>query len=146
MRFTNFYAAQATCTASRAGILTGCYPNRIHMYGAFGPWTIDALNPKEETIAGLLKKVGYNTCMVGKWGMGSLPPFTPTQYKFDHYLGLLYSNDMWPVNFDGTPITDTGNGRYRYPLAVIRRRQCGEIYTNVKRPGTADTAVHEVCR
>src|SRR5690625_3432837 len=73
MRFTNFYAAQPTCTASRAGILTGCYPNRIHMYGAFHPWTTVALNPKEETIAYMLKKIGYKTCMVGKWGLGSLP-------------------------------------------------------------------------
>ena len=115
MRFTNFYAAQATCTASRAGILTGCYPNRISMYGAFAPWTKDALDPKEETIAGVLKKAGYNTCMVGKWGLGSLPPFTPTHYGFDNYLGLLYSNDMWAVNYDGKPITDTNNKKYRYP-------------------------------
>lgn len=115
MRFTNFYAAQAVCTASRAAILTGCYPNRIHMYGAFYPWTTDALNPKEETIAGMLKKVGYHTCMVGKWGLGSLPPFTPIHYGFDQYLGLPYSNDMWAVDYDGKPITDTGNSRYRYP-------------------------------
>lgn len=47
MRFTNFYAAQATCTASRVGILTGCYPNRIHMFGAFAPWTKEALNHKD---------------------------------------------------------------------------------------------------
>ena len=115
MRFTNFYAAQPVCTASRAGLLTGCYPNRIGMYGAFSPWTKDALNPKEETIASLLKKKGYNTCMVGKWGLGSLPPFTPTHYGFDKYLGLLYSNDMWAVNYDGKPITDTNNKKYRYP-------------------------------
>ncbi|HEX5552899.1 MAG TPA: sulfatase [Chitinophagaceae bacterium] len=115
MRFTNFYAAQATCTASRAGILTGCYPNRIHMYGAFAPWTKDALNPKEETIAAMLRKEGYHTCMVGKWGLGSLPPYTPLHYGFDRYLGLLYSNDMWPVNYDGKPITDTTNRKYRYP-------------------------------
>jgi len=60
MRFINFYAAQATCTASRAGILTGCYPNRISMYGAFGPTTKDALNPEEETIASLLKRINYH--------------------------------------------------------------------------------------
>ncbi len=119
MRFTNFYAAQATCTASRAGILTGCYPNRINMYGAFGPSTTDALNPTEETIAGMLKKLDYHTCMVGKWGLGSLPPFTPIHYGFDKYLGLLYSNDMWPVNYDGTPITDTNHRKYRNPLLPL---------------------------
>ena len=37
MRFTNFYAAQATCSASRSAFLTGCYPNRIGVSGAFSP-------------------------------------------------------------------------------------------------------------
>jgi arylsulfatase len=115
MRFTNFYAAQPVCTASRAGILTGCYPNRLHMYAAFTPWMTDALNPKEETIADMLKTKGYRTCMVGKWGLGGLPPFTPIHYGFDHYLGLLFSNDMWPVDYNGKPITDTNNRKYRYP-------------------------------
>ena len=32
---TDFYAAQAVCSASRAGILTGCYPNRIGVHGAY---------------------------------------------------------------------------------------------------------------
>jgi arylsulfatase len=32
MRFTNFYAAQAVCSASRAALLTGCYPNRWHSH------------------------------------------------------------------------------------------------------------------
>ena len=34
MRFTSFYAAQSVCGASRAGLLTGCYPNRLGMLGA----------------------------------------------------------------------------------------------------------------
>src|SRR5262245_9792259 len=37
MRFTNFNAAQATCSASRSAYLTGCYPNRIGVSGAFSP-------------------------------------------------------------------------------------------------------------
>ncbi|HEU4607905.1 MAG TPA: sulfatase-like hydrolase/transferase, partial [Chitinophagaceae bacterium] len=61
MRFTQFYAAQATCSASRAAILTGCYPNRIGISGALSPFAKIALNPKEATIASLLKARGYNT-------------------------------------------------------------------------------------
>jgi arylsulfatase len=38
MRFTDFYAAQAVCSASRASLLTGCYPNRIGIHGALMPW------------------------------------------------------------------------------------------------------------
>lgn len=116
MRFTNFYSAQATCTASRAGILTGCYPNRIGLFGALMPWSETALNPQEETIASMLKAEGYNTCMVGKWHLGSKAPFLPTNFGFDEYLGLPYSNDMWPVDYDGNLITDTSNHKYRYPL------------------------------
>src|SRR6187431_1656796 len=66
MRFTNFYAAQAVCSASRAGLLTGCYPNRIGISGALFPWSTKALQPDEETIADLLKAAGYKTGMVGK--------------------------------------------------------------------------------
>jgi arylsulfatase len=115
MRFTNFYAAQATCTASRAALLTGCYPNRIGISGAFYPWTSIALNPKEETIASLLKKSGYHTGMVGKWHLGAKAPYLPIHYGFDEYFGLPYSNDMWPVDYDGKPIKDSTNPKARYP-------------------------------
>ena len=37
IRLTDFYAAQAVCSASRAGLLTGCYPNRLGIHGAFMP-------------------------------------------------------------------------------------------------------------
>jgi arylsulfatase A-like enzyme len=36
-KFTNFHVAQAVCSASRAALLTGCYPNRIGIHGALGP-------------------------------------------------------------------------------------------------------------
>ena len=115
MRFTNFYAAQAVCTASRAALLTGCYPNRIGVSGAFMPWSPIALNPKEETIASILKKVGYHTGMIGKWHLGARAPYLPIHYGFDEYLGLPYSNDMWPVDYDGKPVKDSTKPQYKYP-------------------------------
>jgi arylsulfatase len=68
MKFTNFYAAQATCSASRAAFLTGCYPNRIGINGALSPTSAIALNPNEETIASLLKDNGYKTMAPGAKG------------------------------------------------------------------------------
>ncbi|MDH7460273.1 sulfatase [Chitinophagaceae bacterium 26-R-25] len=115
MRFTNFYAAQATCTASRCGLLTGCYPNRLGISGAFMPWENRALNPNEETIASMLKKVGYRTGMVGKWHLGGKAPYWPIHYGFDEYLGLPYSNDMWPVGYDGKPMKDSTKPQFKYP-------------------------------
>ncbi|MCC8146681.1 MAG: sulfatase [Bacteroidales bacterium] len=98
MRFTHFYSAQAVSSASRAGLLTGCYPNRIGFYGALNPNAKKGLSPAEETIATLLKKKGYVCSAVGKWHLGDAPEFMPLQHGFDEYFGLLYSNDMWPYH------------------------------------------------
>jgi arylsulfatase len=103
MRFTNFYAAQAVCSASRAGILTGCYPNRVGITGALMPNSPIGLAPTEKTIAALVKPAGYATGMVGKWHLGDKPQWMPWNHGFDDYFGLPYSNDMWPVDYDGKP-------------------------------------------
>ncbi|MEK0414423.1 MAG: hypothetical protein RL070_1911 [Bacteroidota bacterium] len=119
IRFTNFYAAQAVCSASRAALLTGCYPNRVGISGALMPWSKVALNLKEETIASILKQKGYRTGMIGKWHLGAKAPYLPTSYGFDEYLGLPYSNDMWPVGYDGKPITDTADKKSKYPTLQL---------------------------
>jgi arylsulfatase A-like enzyme len=97
-RFTNFMAAQAVCSASRAALMTGCYPNRIGISGAFGPGSKVGLNPKEETIAELVKARGYATGIFGKWHLGSEQEFLPLQQGFDEYFGVPYSHDMWPLH------------------------------------------------
>lgn len=97
-RFTNFMAAQAVCSASRAALLTGCYPNRVGMSGALSPYIGVGLNPEEETIAELVKKQGYATGIFGKWHLGSEVEFLPLQQGFDEYYGVPYSHDMWPLH------------------------------------------------
>jgi arylsulfatase len=97
-RFTNFMAAQAVCSASRAALLTGCYPNRLGIAGAFGPKQGLGLDPKEETIAELLKANGYATGIFGKWHLGSDSIFLPLKQGFDEYYGVPYSHDMWPLH------------------------------------------------
>ncbi len=96
MRFTDFYAAQAVCSASRAALLTGCYPNRIGIRGALSPRAKIGLNPNEQTLAEILKARGYATAIYGKWHLGDAPQFLPTRHGFDEWFGLPYSNDMWP--------------------------------------------------
>jgi arylsulfatase A-like enzyme len=95
-RFTDFYVAQAVCSASRAALLTGCYPNRVGILGALGPGSPTGISDKEKTIAGVLKPKGYATAIYGKWHLGHHTRFLPTRHGFDDYFGLPYSNDMWP--------------------------------------------------
>lgn len=96
MRLTNFYAAQAVCSASRAALLTGCYPNRIGISGALNHTANYGINAEEMTIAEVAKSKGYATAIYGKWHLGHHPQFLPTRHGFDEYFGLPYSNDMWP--------------------------------------------------
>ena len=115
MRFTNFYVAQAVCTASRSALLTGCYPTRIGISGALDHRSKIALHPDEVTIAELLRTKGYTTAMLGKWHLGNRQPYLPLQQGFDEFEGLPYSNDMWPVYYDGKPWTDSTSYRSTYP-------------------------------
>lgn len=105
IRFTDFYAAQAVCSASRAALLTGCYPNRIGFHGALDHRAKHGLNNNEVTIAELLKTKGYATAIYGKWHLGHHPQFLPTRHGFDEYFGLPYSNDMWPKHPEAKPGT-----------------------------------------
>lgn len=102
-KFTNFHVPQAVCSASRAALLTGCYPNRIGIHGALGPKDKTALAHEEVTLAELLKPMGYATGMAGKWHLGSQTEFLPTHQGFDEYFGLPYSNDMWPLHPEAKP-------------------------------------------
>jgi arylsulfatase len=100
--FTHYYSPQAVSSASRAGLLTGCYPNRVGFAGALGPNSPIGISADEETIAELLKKKGYATAAYGKWHLGVQPQFLPTNHGFDEFHGIPYSNDMWPLHPTGT--------------------------------------------
>src|SRR5262249_48081685 len=104
-RFTSFYTAQAVCSASRAALLTGCYPNRVGIAGALGPKQEIGLHHDEVTLAELVKQKNYATAIFGKWHLGHLPEFLPQTQGFDEYFGLPYSNDMGPFRPDLKPGT-----------------------------------------
>ncbi len=101
MKFTASYVAQPVCSASRAALMTGCYPNRIGILGALGPAAKHGIGAGEMTIAEAVKQRGYATAIYGKWHLGRRPPFLPTRHGFDEYFGLPYSNDMWPQHPEG---------------------------------------------
>ncbi len=100
VRFTDFYAPTPYCAPSRASLLTGRYPFRNGM--VFNPAPDAGINDvglraSEITIAEALKPRGYATTCIGKWHLGHLPQFLPRTQGFDEYYGILYSNDMRPV-------------------------------------------------
>jgi arylsulfatase A len=93
-RFTSFYSAHAVCSASRAALMTGCYSNRVDIFGALQANSRTGINDREDTIAEVLKRRGYATAIFGKWHLGHRELFLPPHHGFDEYLGLPYSNDM----------------------------------------------------
>ncbi|QGY47927.1 sulfatase-like hydrolase/transferase [Maribellus comscasis] len=102
MFFSHYYSPQAVCSASRAGLLTGCYPNRIGITGALSHRSTTGISDDEETIAQVLKKKGYATAIFGKWHLGYQKQFLPTKHGFDEFYGIPYSHDMWPLHPTGT--------------------------------------------
>ena len=107
--FTQFYVPQAICSASRAALMTGCYPGRTRVFGAHGPRK-RGLDPKFATLAEVLKPQGYKTAVFGKWHLGDQPETRPYARGFDESCGLMYSNDMWefhperPENYSKYPL------------------------------------------
>ena len=114
-RLLSFYSAQAVCSASRAGLLTGSYPNRIGISGALNPKATFGLNKNETTIAEMLKPLGYKTAIFGKWHLGHHPEFLPNNHGFDEFIGIPYSNDMWPVDYEGKQVSADHRLAKRYP-------------------------------
>ena len=99
-KLTSFYVPTPYCAPSRATILTGRYPFRNGVvYNPAPDAGINevALPHSEITIAEALESAGYSSMCIGKWHLGHTPEYLPRHQGFDEYYGILYSNDMRPV-------------------------------------------------
>jgi arylsulfatase A-like enzyme len=93
-RFTQFYAGAPVCAPSRASFITGLHQGHAYIRG-----NNDAnnqrvsLRPRDVTIAEVLKRAGYRTGIIGKWGLGE-PGTTgvPNRQGFDYWFGYLNQN------------------------------------------------------
>lgn len=96
MKFTSFYVAQPVCTASRAALLTGCYSNRVGLFGALNHTSTIGISADELLIPEFCRQRGYATACFGKWHLGHHPKFSPLRHGFDEFAGLPYPNDNGP--------------------------------------------------
>ncbi len=99
-RLTSFYVPTPYCAPSRGTILTGRYPFRHTVVRNPAPDVGQSnfgLPASEITIAEALKSAGYATAAYGKWHLGHKRQWLPRTQGFDEYVGILYSNDMFPV-------------------------------------------------
>jgi arylsulfatase A-like enzyme len=135
IRFTQFYSAASVCTPSRAGLMTGRLPIRSGMCSdkrrVLFPNSGGGIPANELTLAEGLKTQGYATACFGKWHLGHLSQFLPTNNGFDEYFGIPYSNDMDRVktrkrkpgqgpSFRGWQVTDWNNPLMRGEKVVER--------------------------
>lgn len=103
VRLTQAYANSCVCSATRIGLATGRYQQRL-VVGLEEPITApkptDMLPAGHPTIASLLRGRGYRTALIGKWHIGASPQASPNNYGYDHFLGY------------------SGGGTSYYPLAA----------------------------
>ncbi len=92
--YHNFYVPQAVCSASRAALLTGCYPGRTRVFNAHPP-EAPGLDTAFATMGEVFSRAGYATACFGKWHCGDQPGRRSHDRGFGETCGLMYSNDMW---------------------------------------------------
>ncbi|MGH9344550.1 MAG: sulfatase-like hydrolase/transferase, partial [Terriglobia bacterium] len=97
VRFTQYSTPHPLCSAARAAVMTGRYPTRGGVTGAFSPLSNEGLSLDSTTIANVLHDTGYKTMAIGKWHLGDLKPYLPTNRGFDKFYGVPYSVDMDPL-------------------------------------------------
>ncbi len=100
-RFTNFHSTCPYCAPSRASLLTGRYQFRNGVTRNNAPDSgrdyYFGIPDSELLLGEAFQQAGYATSCIGKWHLGYHDRYNPTRHGFDEYFGILYSNDMRPV-------------------------------------------------
>jgi arylsulfatase A len=128
MRFTNGYAACPVCSPSRAAIMTGKYPARLHLTDwlpgrpdrpsqmLLRPEIRQQLPLEEITIAEALKPAGYASASIGKWHLGGRP-YWPEHQGFD-------------VNVGGTETGSPPGGYFGFKTPTMTARSADDYLTD----------------
>jgi len=133
MRFTQFYSGATVCAPSRSVLNTGKHHGRTSVRGNAGrnnP-SAQALGPDDLTVARLLRDAGYETALIGKWGLGDVGEAEsglPGKHGFNHFFGFLnqhrahnhFTEFLWKnetrLNLPNevTPVDEFGGGYADY--------------------------------
>jgi arylsulfatase A-like enzyme len=93
IRFTQAYAGSTVCAPSRCALMTGLHTGHCRTRGnggGGGPRMNVPLRPDDPCVAELLRKAGYRTALIGKWGLGEEGSTgIPTKKGFDYFFGYL---------------------------------------------------------
>jgi arylsulfatase A-like enzyme len=152
VRFTDGYVSAPDCSPTRAGLMTGRYPERFGLERS-PPRPSPAgvgLPLEETTLADLLKDAGYATGLVGKWHLGADPEFHPLNRGFGEFFGFLWGKHSYvdwnsdttnPILRGFDPVVETTyltEAFTREAVSFIARHRGGPFFLCV-----AYNAVHE---
>ena len=97
IRFTQYYAGSTVCAPSRSVLMTGQHTGHTYIRGNAKV----NLRPEDTTVAEVLKRAGYATALVGKWGLGHEGSTgVPTRKGFDYFFGYLdqtHAHNYYPT-------------------------------------------------
>lgn len=131
IHFTAHYCGNSVCAPSRASLMTGMHPGHAYIR-ANSPGYPDGQTPLKEgteTLGTLMKRAGYTTSIIGKWGLGSTANCgSPLKQGFDHFFGYTdqknahnyYPEYMW--RGDSKVMLDNSNGKnsdYSHDLMTV---------------------------
>ena len=149
VRLTDFYANGATCSPTRAGLLSGRYQQRFEIEAPLaGEHSADGargLPATGRSLPQLLKNNGYATALVGKWHLGYRPEFSPGAHGFDYFFGFKSGYTDYYQHTSGEGLADLfENARPvevpGYMTDLITERSIRFIEQNAGRPFFIDVA------
>ena len=149
VRLTDFYANGATCTPTRAGLISGRYQQRFGLEDPLGAGGVAdqerGLSPTGRSLPQLLNGNGFATALVGKWHLGWKAEFSPGAHGFDFFFGFKNGFTDYYHHTDGSGRADLFENDHPvdvpgYMTDLITERSVRFIEQNARRPFFIDVA------
>lgn len=127
VQFTSGYVTFSVCSPSRAGLMTGRYPQRFghERNPPFEPGNRQAGLPlSETTLADALGKVGYRSGVIGKWHLGAHPDLHPLRRGFNELYGMVGGGHYYqPADLTIKEARDARGEGDSYRLWIVRNHE-----------------------